>query len=560
MLGGFDLKRLFFVCLALVILTVPVWAVDTNLIQYNWGTSGSSCIVNSRAGQVRFIFSQEDIQTINQNGGAFINAGLYNNVVSSRQWIVKNMFISPGNYLSSVQPSAMFGLGDITSNGIAWTNNYIDVMLTTIPFDYGSAMAGRTFNPVTVVHKGYRVGGLNGNSGNSNLVNTIGAWTGFVSATPTPSPAYRSSMAAFSMSYSSTASPAGTASPSPSPVTSATPVNTSSPVRTSSPRVTATPGWAVVDSGSVDGDIPSVDEGENECAPGSVARSIQYMAGRNGQPVPSPQDMKDGLADDMNTDPNSGTQIGDILSGKNTYTGDNGLPINSEIQYGMPLGDVMDTLNGGGDVEILIGWEGGGGHAAMIISVTQHADGSYTIVYVDDPNQGDGQAENEEHVIHVDPNGNFEGGSIIGFLIETWSPTPTPTLTPTPTVTPTPTPVRTSTPVRTATPTPVKTATPSPVKTATPVVTVSPVRSATPAVTSSPVRTTSPIRTTTPVRTTSPAPTVMPTPIRTVVPTSSPLAIMSRPMGGNEFVLSDVSNGYRDRRESLYFKKEIFKS
>ena len=540
--GGLDLKRILFICMAFVLLTIPVWAVDNQVVQFDWGTSGSSCIVNSRVGEIRFIFSYDDIQTINQNGGAFINVGLLNNIAPTRRWIVQNMFVSPGSYLSSVQPSAMFGLADISANGIAWTNNYVDVMLTTTPFDYGSAMAGRPFNPAAVIHKGYRVGGINGDSGNSNLVNTIGAWVGFVTTTPTPSPAYGSSLAYYSMSLSSTSSPVTTVSPSPvttiTPVRTTSPATTITPVRTTSPTVTATPvrttsptatpGWIVIDSGSVNGTIPAIDEGCNECAPGSVARSIQYMAGRNGQSVPSPQDMKDDLADDMQTDPNNGTQIDDILSGKNTYTGDNGLPINSQIQYGLPMADVINTLNSGGDVEILIGWDGGGGHAAMIISVTQHADGSYTIVYVDDPNQGDGQAENQPHVIHVDPNGNFPGGHIIGFLIETWSPTPTPTRTPAPTPTPartatpvrtaTPTPVRTSTPVRTATVSPIRTATPSPVRTVTPVVSATPVRTITPIRTSSPVRTITPVQTTvpTPVRTTTSVRTVAPTPVSTV--------------------------------------------
>ncbi len=84
-----------------------------------------------------------------------------------------------------------------------------------------------------------------------------------------------------------------------------------------------------------------------------------------------------------------------------------------------------DAIAAGGDVEIMIAWSGGGGHAAMITSIVKWPDGSATITYVDDPTQGDGVAENQEHVIHVNPDGTFDGGSIIGFQVETVDPLPT---------------------------------------------------------------------------------------------------------------------------------------
>ena len=80
--------------------------------------------------------------------------------------------------------------------------------------------------------------------------------------------------------------------------------------------------------------------------------------------------------------------------------------------------EVQDALDAGCDVEILIGWSGGGGHATMVTGVTVHADGSATITYVDDPNQGDGVAENQEHTISTDASGNFGNGTVDGFMIE----------------------------------------------------------------------------------------------------------------------------------------------
>jgi hypothetical protein len=131
--------------------------------------------------------------------------------------------------------------------------------------------------------------------------------------------------------------------------------------------------------------------------------------------------MDDNLGDAMGTDAN-GTNDDDILSGKNEYVGDNGLPIDSDLQYWgedfADLSGIMDALNDGADIELLISWSGGGGHIAMVTSIVQLADGSYLITYVDDPNQGDGKAENEEHVIHVGPDGKFPGGTVDGFLVE----------------------------------------------------------------------------------------------------------------------------------------------
>jgi hypothetical protein len=163
-------------------------------------------------------------------------------------------------------------------------------------------------------------------------------------------------------------------------------------------------------------DIPAVDEDTNGCAPGSVARSIAYMTGDENV-----QDIYDDLYDDMGTTEEGGTTDDNIVEGKAAYAEANGLDITTDLNSdGLgSIGDAMDTLEKGGDVEILISWDGGGGHAAMVTSITDNGDGTYTITYVDDPNQGDGQAENEEHTITVNADGSFDGGQVDGFVTET---------------------------------------------------------------------------------------------------------------------------------------------
>ncbi len=181
-------------------------------------------------------------------------------------------------------------------------------------------------------------------------------------------------------------------------------------------------------------DIAEINEGHMGCAPAAAARSIAYLGETNDFETDDPQDIYDDLVEDMNTQISStGTNDDDMLNGKNEYTSDNDLDIDAEILYTDtfdPAGgsdwedlmeEVQDALDDGCDVEILISWSGGGGHVGMVTSVTSHADGSATIHYVDDPTQGDGTAENQEHVIAADAAGSFATGSVDGFMIQCFS-------------------------------------------------------------------------------------------------------------------------------------------
>lgn len=170
--------------------------------------------------------------------------------------------------------------------------------------------------------------------------------------------------------------------------------------------------WAFIDI-TFD-EIVEIDENTNHCAPASCARSLKYLnAPGDGQ------DICDDLADLMDTTKEEGTADEDMESGKETFTEGHNLGINTHRTYGPgSLQEAMDALAAGCDVEALIGWSGGGGHAAMVTGMVKWPDGSYTITYVDDPTQGDDTAENQEHTIHVDADGDFDGGTVDGFMIE----------------------------------------------------------------------------------------------------------------------------------------------
>ncbi|HEY0511978.1 MAG TPA: hypothetical protein VGH73_08740 [Thermoanaerobaculia bacterium] len=192
-------------------------------------------------------------------------------------------------------------------------------------------------------------------------------------------------------------------------------------------------------------DLPAINEGVNGCAPAGVARSVQYMLGNQGTKFPlSAQDIYNELYGDMGTTAANGTASGQaIANGKGQFAGNHNLNINTTLsQNGIgSIGNAMNTLNAGGDVEVLIRWPDGSGHVAMISSIVARADGTYQITYVDDPHQGDGVAQNEEVVIIVNANGTITSGgtgSIDGLLIETLNP-------PAPAPGPSPTPIGTQT-------------------------------------------------------------------------------------------------------------------
>lgn len=287
-------------------------------------------------------------------------SGAFINVVTqvpggTRSWAVRNLFVRYPSAAHMAGSHPSVQFSLTTPNGLRVSSLAYSVSLTSSPL-HAAPSSPFAFAPVAL--ESYHTGGFNGGgSGLSLRPLTIGPWIGPILI------------------------PRG---------------------RTATTDVPAD-------------DIPAVDEDTNGCAPGSVARSIAYMTGDENV-----QDIYDDLYEDMGTT-EEGTTDDNIVSGKAAYAEENGLDITTDLNLdGLgSIGDAMDTLEDGGDVEILISWDEGGGHAAMVTSITDNGDGTYTITYVDDPDQGDGQAENEEHTITVNADGSFDGGTVDGFITET---------------------------------------------------------------------------------------------------------------------------------------------
>jgi hypothetical protein len=162
--------------------------------------------------------------------------------------------------------------------------------------------------------------------------------------------------------------------------------------------------------------IPAINEDLMGCAPAGVARSIAYMTALKGRQGPAAQNIYQGLYGAMGTGAN-GTTGQNMVNGKANYAANNGLNINTGF---VNANQAMNILANGGDVEINIGWQGGG-HVAMIVQIVLYANGIYQITYVDDGTQGDGQANNTVHTILVNGNGQILGTNawVSGLLGET---------------------------------------------------------------------------------------------------------------------------------------------
>jgi len=166
--------------------------------------------------------------------------------------------------------------------------------------------------------------------------------------------------------------------------------------------------------------IKKVNEGNNGCAPGSVARSIQYMSDNhsNVNVTETPQSTYTDLYGKMKTNNGkNGTWTSDILKGKNSYVNSKGLPITSTQTNNFKK--AMETLKKKGDVEIGIFWgkkaDGNslGGHRAFVSEIQEIKDNTgkvtgYVVKIIDDPKQGDGTAANGTTTLRFGADGKLQ--------------------------------------------------------------------------------------------------------------------------------------------------------
>ncbi len=151
--------------------------------------------------------------------------------------------------------------------------------------------------------------------------------------------------------------------------------------------------------------VPDVAQGPNECAPTSAANSLTWME----QEYPeidiglSTEEIRDILKDGehMMTDPKTGTSDADVLSGKDAFAAQFGLPIETKAIPGgvgnaPGLEELFEALEDGSDVELSVVWldeEGkpAGGHWVTVVGMVE-VEGQYG-VWINDPDDGQKQAQ-----------------------------------------------------------------------------------------------------------------------------------------------------------------------
>lgn len=333
--------------------------------QLNWlADDGNVRFANSRVASASFSFTSGARQLLDANGGGFLN--VVTDTGSGPQWSVQNLYLTYHNRkeLMHAHPNVQFGFP--VANGTRVSQIAYAVRLTKKPLTQ-IALTPPLNLQAEVLLRDYLVGGINeGGSGGADGLLNIGAWNGCPN------------------------------------------VNKCAPNQDTMGRV-----LVATDK------LPAVNEDKMGCAPAAAARSIKYM---KGDTVGDVQNIYDGLKAAMGTNDTTGTSDASILSGKRKYTKDNKLGITSNMVSWSKSEAVLasSALDSGGDVEALIKWSGKNiGHMVMITSITQIDKTHFQIKYIDDPVQGDGKAENQEHVITVNRDGTFEGGQISHLMIET---------------------------------------------------------------------------------------------------------------------------------------------
>jgi hypothetical protein len=363
--------------LALISLVSCAWAQqglpDVAISQLHEINAIGETAEYTRMGRVELSFTEDDEAFLRSQGGRFFNLSIYNNATQNVEWVVRNAFISAPNmpWLTAHQPGYEFGLSNELANGLPWTLTIYGYSLSTAPlatptYDHVGWMTPQTETCA-------RTGRNTDDCADATAFEyeSIGPWIGTLASDP---PKFGNL---------------------PVPISFLTPI----------------------------------DEGFDECAPAAVARSIDYMARRNGVALPlSAQSLSHLLAGHMFTTPDCGTSDDKLLSGKCDYVEFEGLPICTQMVYGWnpdTIAMVAQKLDAGCDIEVMFdGAQGREGHVAMLTSITYTASGNALVGTVDDFEQGDGVASNDQHVVAVDPSGKCNNGSQIdGFLIECWGQT-----------------------------------------------------------------------------------------------------------------------------------------
>ena len=191
-------------------------------------------------------------------------------------------------------------------------------------------------------------------------------------------------------------------------------------------------GDQVVDSASHEGSFPNQDVGTNECVPGAISNSLQWLQDTTGSPPAGKPIDVDTWKPVTDWRVEDGAALG-WANRKAQHMNDNGYGVSTE---GYPPTDsstheatagecdqALQALKDGKDVEM-----NGAGHCAAVVGMAKLANGSYVIYVAHDTNQGpDGNGGTKIEKVIYDPADDtpvaeggwgFNGKIINGFVAE----------------------------------------------------------------------------------------------------------------------------------------------
>jgi len=295
-------------------------------------------------------------------------------------------------------------------------------------------------------------------------------------------------------------------------------------------------GAAVADGPCTHKGFPNIEVGKDECVPGGVSNSLNWLNQTYGLGI----NANDITLDAMKTatgwkKENKGTGLF-WSEKKKEYLAAHQIPVSTEEVDAFRINRILEAVCAGCDVEIGIGE-----HCVAVTGAKKLENGNYSFDFTHDSDQGKKGGTITETATWDAALGQFQGGpdvqnKTVEFIVvecPSGTPTPTPTPSDTPSNTPTPRPA-TPTPSRTTPPpsaTNTFTATPSsPTSTATDTPTntpVPPTLTPTNTATNTPSDTPSDTPTSTPTDT--PTGTATPTPTNTPTPTPPPSSLAPTP-------------------------------
>lgn len=159
--------------------------------------------------------------------------------------------------------------------------------------------------------------------------------------------------------------------------------------------------------------FPNQESPVNFCVPAGVSNSLQWLNTKNNLGMQANDISIPTLAGAFGTTPGNGTVTNTIYPNKKAYCKKKKLPITTRKFSGNRIGDIVNEIKNGQDVELMVKWkgQGGKGHCVAITGITSLGNGKYALVITHDKEQGVNGGTVDENATY-DKNTKKWGGAL----------------------------------------------------------------------------------------------------------------------------------------------------